>query len=420
MSPATRRSPFVVLEIAAAASTCGNALVTIAMPWLVLERTGSPAAAGVVAAGATLPLLVSAVFAGTVVDLFGRRRAAVASDLLSGLSVAAIPLLDATVGFSIAWLTVCAVVGSSFDLSGVTARKTMLPTAAALAGWQLERANGIHESVRGFALMAGPGLGGLLIAFGGGTAALIGAAVASLLATLLQVVLPLGAGGGAPITGGAFRAVLVGAVDGLQAVCGDRLLRVVALLGSILFMIYLPIAGIVLPAYFHERDAPQQLGLLTVAMTVGGIAGALTYGFGGHLLRKRLLFTVATTSASVGLFAMAWLPPYPVMLVLAVFVGLAYGPISPLMNLATQLRSEEGNRGRVMGIMTSSGYVAGPVGYLVGGPLVESLGPATSFLLLASVLCLLVGAAALLPGLREFDSLARPARVRLARRGAPD
>ncbi|WP_158712364.1 MFS transporter [Streptomyces sp. NRRL F-5135] len=397
----------VLLEVAATASTCANGLVTLALPWLVLERTGSPADAGLVSATVTLPLLAGALFAGTVVDLFGRRRTAVGSDLMSAMSVAAVPLADAALGFSLWWLAALAVLGSVFDLSGVTARKTMLPTAAARAGWSLEKANGVHESAKAFALMAGPGVGGLLIGFGGAVAPLWAAAVLSLLATLVQagMRLPSPERHGEPAQGSPWRAVRRGAAEGLVMVWNDRLLRVVGLLGSVLFMIYLPISGIVLPAYFHEQGTPQRLGLLTVAMTVGGVVGALVYGFHGHRLPRRGLFTATMLTASAGLFAMSWLPPYPLLLTAAVVVGVAYGPISPLMNLATQLRSTERTRGRVMGIMTSCGYVAGPAGFLAGGPLVERLGPGTSFVLLASVLCVLVTGASLLPALREFNHL---------------
>ncbi|MET9800393.1 MFS transporter [Streptomyces sp. NPDC006368] len=414
-----RVSSLVFLELAATASTSANGMVALALPWLVLERTGSPADAGLVSAVSTLPLLASALFAGTVVDLFGRRRTAVGSDLLSAVSVAAVPPADAAFGFSLWWLAALAVLGSVFDLSGVTARKAMLPTAAARAGWRLEKANGVHESAKGFALIAGPGLGGLLIGFGGAVAPLWAAAALSLLATLIQagLRLPSPAPESDLSDGSSWRAVRRGAMEGLRTVWNDRLLRVVGLLGSVLFMIYLPISGIVLPAYFHEQGTPQRLGLLTVTMTIGGIAGALAYGFAGHRLPKRALFTATMLTASAGLFAMSWLPPYPLLLVGAVVVGLAYGPISPLMNLATQLRSTERTRGRVMGIMTSCGYVAGPIGFLAGGPLVERLGPGPSFVLLASLLCVLVMGASLLPGLREFDSLSDAPHPSIERTG---
>ena len=48
-----------------------------------------------------------------VADLVGRRAVSVTSDLLSLMSVAAIPLLDAWIGLGIGWLAALAVLGAT-------------------------------------------------------------------------------------------------------------------------------------------------------------------------------------------------------------------------------------------------------------------------------------------------------------------
>ncbi len=101
------------------------------------------------AAATTLPLLVSSLFSGTLVDRFGRRRMAIVSDVLSAIAVALIPIVDMTVGLTIPSLVLLAILGAVFDPTGLTARETMLPAAATAAGWPLDRANDIHEAVRG-------------------------------------------------------------------------------------------------------------------------------------------------------------------------------------------------------------------------------------------------------------------------------
>src|SRR5262245_57118297 len=84
-----RRTPFLLIESATLLSGTGNGVAAVALPWLVLERTGRPAAAGIVAAAAALPMLLSSLVAGAIVDRFGRRRTAVVADLLSAGAVAA-------------------------------------------------------------------------------------------------------------------------------------------------------------------------------------------------------------------------------------------------------------------------------------------------------------------------------------------
>ena len=173
MSAGRHRGPIVLLETGTLISGVGNGVALVVLPWLVLEQTGSATVAGLVSAAALLPLLVSSVIAGTVVDSVGRKRTSVGSDLLSGVAVAAIPLVDRgrrpdrSAGSS---ASPCS--GAVFDPAGFTARETMLPEAAARAGWRLDRVNGIHEAIFGVSFIIGPGLGGLMIAWFGPLTAL--------------------------------------------------------------------------------------------------------------------------------------------------------------------------------------------------------------------------------------------------------
>lgn len=87
------RRPLTAALAANAVSITGNALTIIGVPWFVLQSTGSASRAGLVAFCATLPVLVSALFGGPVIDRVGRRRISIASDLACALTVGAVPLL---------------------------------------------------------------------------------------------------------------------------------------------------------------------------------------------------------------------------------------------------------------------------------------------------------------------------------------
>ena len=82
----------------------------------------------------------------------------------------------------------------------------------------------------------------------------------------------------------------------------------------------------------------------------------------------------------MSLLGLATLPAYSIMVALSAGIGLPYGPINPLLNYAMQTRSPGHLRGRVVGALTSLGYAAGPLGYVVAGPLVERLGVRPAFL----------------------------------------
>ena len=87
------RRPLGAVLAASVVSAAGGALTALAVPWLVLQTTGSAGRAGIVAACAIGPVVVSALAGGLLVDRGGSRRVSAAADLLSGAAVAAIPLL---------------------------------------------------------------------------------------------------------------------------------------------------------------------------------------------------------------------------------------------------------------------------------------------------------------------------------------
>lgn len=88
------------LIAANAVSLVGNVLATVAVPWFVLETTGSAAKTGIAAFFTTLPLAFGALFGGTIADRVGHRVASVVTDLASAAAISAVPLLYGSIGSS--------------------------------------------------------------------------------------------------------------------------------------------------------------------------------------------------------------------------------------------------------------------------------------------------------------------------------
>ena len=392
--------PLIALETATLVSAAGNGVALVALPWVVLDLTGSAADVGLVAAAAAVPLVLSAFVAGTIVDRFGRRRTAVVSDVLSGISIAAIPLAALADVLSLWLLVVLAAVGAVFDPAGVTARETMLPAAAQSARLRRERVNGIHEAVFGVAFLVGPALGGLLIAVVGAEATLwataIGfalAAFASLLIRLPRVERPIEM---------AHRPIWQDGLDGLWFVWRDRTLRALTILFAILVGAWVPIEGVILPVYFQAQNAPEKLGIVLMAMSVGGIVGALAYGAVGHRVARRTAVLVGLLGTALPVVGMAFLPRFWMLVLLGATTGLLYGPINPIANIVLQELTPPHLLGRAIGVLTSLAYAAGPVGFLVVGPVIEVAGLRPTFLALALVL---VAVALVAPFVRSLSGL---------------
>ncbi len=76
-------------------STLGGQMTNVAIPWFILETTGSAAKTGLVATAITLGGVLAAVFSGPVIDRLGFKRSSVITDVGAAVVVAAIPLLHA-------------------------------------------------------------------------------------------------------------------------------------------------------------------------------------------------------------------------------------------------------------------------------------------------------------------------------------
>ncbi len=401
----TSRGPVLLILTSAFLTAAANGISIVAFPWLVLQRTGSAVDASVVAGAATLPLLFATLLSGTAVDFLGRRQIAMLSDAMSALSVAAIPVLALTAGIeavNTAVLAGLAALGAFFDPAGMTARLSMLPEAAERAGWTLDHTNSVYEASFNLGYITGPGIGGLLIATLGGvetmwvTAGAFGISIAAMAMVRL-------AGADRPAPDQRPDGVVSGLLEGLRFVWRNRVLRTLGLIDLAATGLYLPMESVLFPKYFTDRNEPAQLGWVMMALSLGGLVGALSWTVLSRFASRRATVLTAVLTYGAASVAIAFLPPLPVILALVAVVGLVYGPIGPIYNSVMQTRTPAHLRGRVVGVMTSMAYAAGPVGFMLAGPLVDAFGLKAAFLALAAPILAIGLVCPLIPALRELD-----------------
>jgi MFS family permease len=97
-----------------------------------------------------------------------------------------------------------------------------------------------------------------------------------------------------------------------------------------------------------------------------------------------------------------------VILALCALIGLVYGPIAPIYNYVMQTKSPPQLRGRVVGVMTSLAYAAGPLGFMLAGPLADAFGLPATFLALAVPMIAIGLVAVRLRSLYELDAPSTP------------
>jgi len=358
-----------------------------------------------VAGAATLPLLAATLIAGTAVDFLGRRRVAMLADALSAVSVTAIPVIALTAGLdalNTVVLAALAALGAFFDPAGMTARQSMLPEAAERAGWTLDHTNSLYEANFNLAYIAGPGVAGLLIAAIGAVNSMWVTAAAFAGSILAMAILRLPRSE-RPDRESRPDGVVSGVLEGLRFVWGNRVLRTLGLIDLAVTGLYLPMESVLFPKYFSDRAQPAQLGWVLMALSIGGLVGALGWTVLSRIASKRATVLTATITFGAASLVIGLLPPLPVILVLSVLIGLVYGPIGPIYNSVMQTRTPQELRGRVVGVMTSMAYAAGPVGFMLAGPLVDRFGLTAAFLALAVPILAIGLVCPWIPALRELD-----------------
>ena len=406
----SKRGPVLLILFAALMAGAGNGISIVAFPWLVLQRNGSALDASIVAMAGTLPLLASTLIAGAAVDYIGRRRVSMISDALSAASVAAVPIIALAFGvdaINVAVLATLAALGAAFDPAGMTARETMLPEAATRAGWTLDHANSVYEAVFNLAYIVGPGIGGLLIATLGGINTMWVTASAFVLSFIVIAVLRL-EGAGRPDRAAVPENVWAGIVEGLSFVWNTPVLRTLAFVDLAATGLYMPMESVLFPKYFTDRNEPAQLGWVLMSLSIGGLVGALGYAVLSKYMSRRATMLTAVLTLGVVMTVIAFLPPLPLILALCAVVGLVYGPIAPIYNYVMQTRAPQRLRGRVVGVMGSLAYAAGPLGLILAGPLADAAGLHTTFLALSLPMLLLGLVSIFLPALRDLDRAPDP------------
>lgn len=407
------RRPFAAVLAANTISIAGSSLTLIGVPWFVLQTTGSAGRAGVVAFCATLPIVVAALVGGPVIDRIGRRRVSVASDLICGLAVGAIPLLHYA-GLLEFWM-LCALMalGGLAHTPGLTARGVLLPNLAEHAGTTVARAASLYDAVSRGARMIGAATAGVLIAFfGAETVLLLDAASFTTSALLVGVFLRgVPAAEPQPAAGkpsfAAYRAELG---EGWRFLTRSRLLTGVTLMVMVTNGLDQGWGSVLLPVHGREDlGSPASIGLMVSLFGGSALLGALLYGAWGDRLPRRPVFAAAFLLCGAPRYVTAAFTDTPLPLaVVMTLSGLGAGVLNPILSTVVYELVPEELRSRVSEVTTAGCELAMPLGGLAAGLLVDGSGVAPALLVFGAVYFLATLSPLLFPAWRGLDRTAEP------------
>lgn len=396
-----RRLPILALVAGAGVSTVGTLMTLIALPWFVLQTTGSVAKTGITTAVWVLPVVLSGALAGPIVDHLGHWRSGVIGDLGAGLCVAAIPTLYHLNYLPFLGLLAVVFMRGLFDFPGRTGRQSLIPEIAELASMLLERANAAFATVRSVALLIGPAIAGVLIArFSASNVMWIDAATYAFSATMTGALVPSNTHQVSPEPHSRYRDQLVA---GLRLVKHDRLLMTLLAFTTANTFLTSPLLDVEMPAYVRQTSASAvELGLMPAAYGVGTLGSSLLYAALGDRIPRRAVLLAYPLVTALSLAPLVFKPQLSWCIAVMGVLGLAAGPIGPLYQTVIQERVSQEVRGRVFSLNGVS-MAAIPLGAIGFGFLMQELGISTALAVQAGAI--FVGGVVLwwLPALRMID-----------------
>lgn len=388
-------------------SLLGNSIAGVVLPLVLLAKTGDALAAGALAIICAIPQVLAGVFGGALLDRFNRRDLSVVSDLISAASIAALPIIDATVGLSFGWFVVCDIVGAVGDIPGMTARDTLLPTVIEHDKLDLQRFMGVSQSIDNLVVIVGPAIASMGMGFLGAANTLWLTAALSFVAAMTTLFVPRAVGippkAGHIQGAGLVRTAVQSTKEGMRVLFkSDAVLRASVVLGMLIVIVMGSYQGMVLPVFFTQENAPTLLGYVLSAMSVGALVGSLGYAKFAYAMKRRTWYAVSFVGMAIGVAALGSLASYGVILAGAAMLGLFSGPVSALFGYFVYGLIPDEHRGAALGTQNSMLLVVAPIAVFATSIVIEIVGVGMTSLVLALGWILLTVYALAMKAMREI------------------
>jgi MFS family permease len=386
-------------------SVSGKWVQNVAAVWLVLHLSGSGTAVGLTTAAEFLPMLLLGAWGGLLADRIAKRPLLIVTQTLQVLPPLALYILVAA-GSAQTWMVI-----ASVALSGIVtavdnpARQSFVTEM--VGPDRVVNAVSLNSVLVHSSRILGPALAAAVIAvFGVGPCFLLNALsyVAMIVALWGMDARALHPAPPARREPGQLR-------EALRYVIATPRLRLPLVMMAVIGTFSFNFATVLpLLAKFTFHGTATTLSLLTSALAVGSIVGALTTG-ARHRIDRRFLIT--TAFAFGGLTAIAALTPtFGLMLVALALTGMASVSFSAGTNSLTQLAADPDMRGRVMALYGIVFLGSTPIGAPIAGWISGAIDPRAG-LALGAAAALLTAIVAWGAGVRGAprDAATSPARA---------
>ncbi|MHB8647645.1 MAG: MFS transporter, partial [Thermomicrobiales bacterium] len=286
------------------------------------------------------------------------------------------------------------------------AKNALIPTLVSRAS--LARTNALLESTRQVLFVAGPAVGGVLIAVVGIDGVFIADGATFFVSALILFGVPRGRPEDAPMPEGederGGEGLGTAIRRGLDYIRKDRLLRLIVGVGSALNFFLSPLP-ILIPLFFTQvlHTGSSAFGAAISIIFVGFLIGAVLVGALAPRVGKGWLTVLGVLLAGVatGLFALG--PPVIVVLGLALLGGVAIGALNVCESTVIQENAPDAMRGRVFAVYESVSQGGRAIAVALSGVLADLFGVSSLFLAVGVLVLVCGGALALSPTIRATN-----------------
>jgi MFS family permease len=360
-------------------SFTGSAMTYVALPWFVAVTTGSLAKMGWVLAAEMAPMAIFGIPAGTLVARLGAKRTMLLADACRAPLMTVVPVLYWTHHLSFAAVLAATFAVGSFSAPYFTSSRLIIPEVAGEDERAVAGVNAITSGANQLTQIGGPVLAGVLIAATTPATVLVVDAC-TYLVSFLTVLLAVRVGRRVEQT-----AESRGVLAGLRFLVRDPLLGPLLVAACVLNFVAqgltIGIQGLALVSY--DRNA-HALGFLFGAFGVGALLGAVAAQRLTRKLSLPRLAALAIAAMPLPIFGLVASVPWPAAVVLIAAFGF-FLPLTnaPIVGILT-VRTPVALRPKVMSAVMAIATLAGPLGFVVAGQLIERMAVTTLFLLVAA------------------------------------
>jgi MFS family permease len=391
-----RHRDFRLLWTGQTVSLVGNFIHGVALPFQILGLGGGALELGLWGAIFSVASLVFVLFGGAFADRFPRRVVILVTDMLAGLVVAAVAVLATTGQLRIEHLYIEAALFGATESFFQPALSALIPELVPVE--ILQAGNALRGSSRQVALLAGPLIGGFLVAVAGPALA-FGVDAATFFISFAALAIARPPRREPPPPAPLLRQVR----EGLAYTFSVPWLWIFIFAWSIVLFGQVGPLNVGLPIFVRDvlHGDARLFGLLTAALGLGEVVTGLVLA---QVKVERLGIGICGFGIAGGLAiaGMGLVPDVPATMVFAAIFGAQFVGIGVLWTTAVQKHVPPEVMGRVISIDYFGGGLLLPLAPIVFAAVITAVGPSQAFVI-GGILSTIVAAALLLvPSIRAL------------------